>query len=89
MIGNYSSLHFFQTYLFKGNIPQGTRAPALMEWDLKDNIDHALDSLLQEISGNGGWTAYGCAKHGKVEDRAASDPATNNNAYNVAPKVYA
>ena len=50
IIENYSSLHFTQMCVFKNGIPQGLRANALMDWELKDSVVSAMSHCFKEVN---------------------------------------
>ena len=72
-------------FLFKREIPQGTRVSIFDNYVMKYLKEENLIKIFDTVNAGGGWTGIGWSKLGKVQDKATG--VATANAYNATQPV--
>ena len=78
----FSSTYFIDNFILRDEIPIGVRANDLMQYQIEDSLNEALEKVLELVNNTGGWTSIGWCKQGQVQDQAAAQEGVYN-----APQV--
>ena len=72
-VEDYSSLTFSRLYLTEGAFDATTRINDLQQLEVFDALEDAVDSVVQKINTNGGFTITGWYKRGQINDQSNKD----------------